>query len=98
MSQEYEGITFGEYEKLFIKDKGIHVEQNTIRSYNNALKWTKKLNDMLLKDITHIHIQDCVNNMIKSSLKRSTIQSYLTKINHLFDMAAESYQIIVKIL
>lgn len=75
-------------------DKELVVEQNTIKAYKNALKWFEKLKNKEVVDIQHIHIMGCINDMIKKGLKRDTIKSYLTKINHVFEMAVDTYKII----
>lgn len=94
LSTEYEAITFGEYIKMYINGAEIHKEQNTITSYKTCAKKFNKLNDIELDKITSVHVQDCVNDMIKSGLSSNSIKDYLTKINIAFNKAVYHYKII----
>jgi len=93
---EYEGITFKELVKIFTKQKELQNEYTTVNNIGFSVKKFEKLNDMKVEDIKPLHIQDCVNDMIKEGLMISTIKEYLSKIRAIFNFAINQYDIISK--
>lgn len=94
IEKELQGITFKELIALHTKHMELHLEKNTLVSYTTALKHFKDLNDMELDKIKTIHLQKCVDNMVKGGLKYSTVKTYLQKVNIFFKAAIAQYNII----
>lgn len=94
LNNEYNGITYKEYRKLYVKDVAQYQEYASEQHYMHSLEKFSKLDDILLRDISFIHIQDCVNDMIKEGLSVTTIKNYIGNIKTAFNEAAKQYKII----
>lgn len=94
LNKEHEEITFKEYTEMFLDHQKLYKEENTIDVYKSAFIAFNQLNDFELKKITSLHIQKCVDDMIKKQLSASSIQTYVTKINTAFKLAFSNYKII----
>lgn len=96
MNEEYSGITFSEFKKIYLRDKEIHRENNTIINYTTALNHFVKIENMQMKDIHFINIQECINEMVKSELNINTIKQYIARAKNLFAAAVKPYSVIIK--
>ena len=96
LNQELRDITFGEFKDMYIKHITLHMQNNTIRLYNMALKHFEHLNSLEMKKITTIHVQECIDNMIKDGLSYGTIKAYKNRITAIFNSAVSKYNIIPK--
>lgn len=94
LNQELQGITFKEFTDMYLEHIKLHMQNNTFKSYNMALKHFDCLNDMRIDKITTIHIQNCINDMIKNGLSYGTIKIYKNKINSIFNNATHKYKLI----
>lgn len=94
LNVEYENITFKGFKDMYLTHLKLYKEHNTILLYENALKHFKTLNDINLIDIKQLHIQNCVDEMIKKKLAHSTIDNYLARIKVIFNAAINPYKII----
>jgi len=95
LATEYAGITFKEFVDMHIESSSIYVERNTSILYNTLVKKFSKLDDIPLKDITTLHIQECINDMVKEGLNTSTIQGYTSKLRTMLNSAIKPYKIIL---
>lgn len=95
INTDYEKITFKEFSELYIEHIKLYKEQNTILLYEAALKHFKSLNDIEMIKVNTLNIQMCIDKMIESNLKYSTIDIYLTRVKTIFTAAVKEYKIIV---
>lgn len=91
---EYRGTTFGEFKEIFLKDKEKEYAYNTIELYEKGFAKFKKIDDVLLTEVSYIHLKPCFDEMIKEKLEESTIRGYLGHIRTTFNHAIENYKII----
>lgn len=96
LNQELKGITFKEFYEMHIEHLKIHLESNTIKGYGISIYNFKSIYDKELSKITTIHIQKCIDDMIKNDLAISTIKEYVGKMSSLFNAAVNKYNIIQK--
>lgn len=96
INEEYSNITFSEFKNIYLRDKEIHRENNTIINYTTALNSFEKIEDIKMKDIHFIDIQECVNEMVKKDLSPSTINIYIARVKNLFTAAIKPYGVISK--
>ncbi len=96
LNNELDGITFEDFKDMYINHINLHMEANTIKLYNAALKHFKTLNEMPMEKIKSIHIQNCIDEMIKKNLSYGTIKTYKNRITAIFNSAVDKYNIIDK--
>lgn len=94
MTIEYEGITFKDFFMVYVKQKEIQNELSTIKNLEYAAKKFAKLDSIKLEDIKSLHVQDCVNDMVKEGLTLSSIKTYLKNIKTLFNYAIDPHKLI----
>jgi integrase len=94
VSDEFRGITFGEFKNYFDNDKKRELAHNTKVSYEQAYAKFESLNDIPLIDLGYIHIKPCIDKMIDEGLEGSAISLYLAKIKTVLSHAIENYEII----
>lgn len=90
---EFENLTFKEFADMHIKHLKLSLEYNSMQSYYTILVKFSKLNDMEMSKIKPIHIQNIVDDMVKTN-KESSIKAYLQKLKTMFKAAVEQYNII----
>lgn len=95
LNAEHEGISFKDFTSIFIEHERLYKEENTIIAYLTAFKNFSSLNELELNKIKSIHIQKCVDELIKRGLKSITIKRYLSRIDVLFKNARDKHKIIV---
>lgn len=93
LNKDYESITFKEFFDEYIEHKKVTSTYNNISTYNIAYNHFSALADIQMKDIKPIHIQKCLNEMLKN-LKSTSISSMYSKIKAIFNSAVEDYNII----
>lgn len=96
LNTEYEGITFGEFSQMFLEHIKLYKEGNTAIGYRTAFKKFKGLNDIELPKITSLHIQQCVDEMVKEGMKPSSIKQYRRRISTMFSFAIKPHRIITE--
>jgi integrase len=89
-------LTFGQAAKMFLNHVQLYKEYNTFRGYRNALEKFVDLNDMEITKVTNMHIQNCINKMVKEGLKSSSISSYVIVLKIFFLNAIKKQKIIVE--
>lgn len=94
LNTEYTGITFLNYKKMYIKNMAQYHEYSSVRHYEHALDNFSKLDNMLMKDITLMHIQDCIDDMIKYGLSTVSIKNYTGNLKTVLNSAVTQYKII----
>ncbi|APM39448.1 site-specific integrase [Clostridium kluyveri] len=87
INTEYENITFKEFSHMFLSHERLYKEGNTLRRYNTSIKAFDSLFDAKIVDIKPLHVQECIDNLIKRELKASTIKLYIRGIKLVFDYA-----------
>ncbi|MCW6074472.1 phage integrase SAM-like domain-containing protein [Clostridium sporogenes] len=79
---------------MYLEYESLYREKNTIEMKEYSLKKFKILNDMLLKDISNLDIQKCIDIMIKDGLSKQTIKNYLSMLKAMFNSAINQFNII----
>jgi integrase len=93
---ELTGLTFKQFKEMYMEHIKIHMQENTIRLYNMALKHFEPIFNIEIDKITTIHIQNCIDNMIKKGLSYGTIKTYKNRITAIFNSAHIKYNVISK--
>lgn len=93
LSDNYKDLTFKKYRDMYIKDIDQYLEYTTVSNSEIILKRFSRLDDMILKDIKLIHIQECVNDFSKEGLHPNSIKNYIGKLKAFFNTAIK-YKII----
>ncbi|UZW13238.1 site-specific integrase [Clostridium pasteurianum] len=94
INTDYENITFKEFKDIYMDHLALYKQHNTIIIYNQALKHFESLYDIKLNKINTMEIQMCVDEMVKSKLKYSTINTYVIRLNAIFNAAIKQYKAI----
>ncbi len=96
ISKDYEGITFGDFAEMHIKHLKLHREYSTINNYKFASVKFADIEDLEIGKVTSLHIQNCVDGMVREGLNSATITEYTRKIKALFSNAMDPHKIIAK--
>lgn len=94
LNQELQGITFKEFTDMHLEHIKLHMQDNTVKLYNSALKHFTELNNMQIDKITTIHIQKCIDAMIKKELSYGTVKTYKNRITAIFNSATNKYNLL----
>ena len=94
LNTELEGITFGEFTAMHLEHLRLYKEHNTITAYEQAAKKFASLDGTELAKITSVHVQQCVDSMVRAGLKPSTINNHIIKIKTLLKAAISPHRII----
>lgn len=92
--KDFQGITFGEFSKEYIKHTKLYREYKTVESTQNAISKFSELNNLELTKITTFDIQKIIDNITEEGLSPNTIKYYLKKISIIFNSARYEYHII----
>lgn len=92
---EYKDITFKKFKEKYINHLELHKEYNTFVGYSTMFDKFSDLDDILMKEVKHSDIQECVDNMIKKGIGSSTIEKYVRKLNTVFNVAVKPYKAII---
>lgn len=96
LNQELKNITLGEFKNLYIEHIQLHMQENTIRLYNMALNYFEPLYNIEMDKINTLHLQKCIDDMIRAGLSYGTIRTYKNRITAIFNSAKDTYNIISK--
>jgi integrase len=96
LNQELKGLTFEDFKDMYMEHIKLHMQDNTVKIYNMSLNHFKPLYSIEMDEITTIHIQNCIDNMIKKNLSYGTIRTYKNRITAIFNSAQIKYNIISK--
>ena len=96
LDDEYRGITFNEFRKVFMKHIELHREYSTVLGYRNTFNKFSKLNDDALVDISQMDIQLIVDEMVEYGLSKITIMDNLNRVYRIFAAAVKPYKAIAK--
>lgn len=94
LNNDFKNITFGEFIQIYKDHISLHLEAKTLKSYNVSLNNFTLLNNIELSKIKTIHLQKCVDDMVKRGIKTSSLKTYLAKINVIFKAAIDQYNLI----
>lgn len=94
LNQELKEITFGEFKDMYLEHIKLHMQGNTIRLYNMTLNHFVKLDNIEMSKITILHLQSCIDDMIRKKLSYGTIRTYKSRITAIFNSAVNKYNII----
>lgn len=79
---------------MFIEHLKLYKEPNTVISYKQTVKKFSILAEMELSKISPLHVQRCVDEMIKVGLKSTSIKAHVVKLKTIFKNAIKPYRII----
>lgn len=88
---DYESITFKELCDKFLEHSRLYKEFNTVRGYRNAIASFSSLNNVRVKNIKRIDIQNCIDKLIEKKLKASSIKIWISRIKLIFDYYTSNY-------
>ncbi|APC41561.1 tyrosine-type recombinase/integrase [Clostridium estertheticum] len=91
---EFEGISFNEFGKSYLKHNKLYNAYKTIQSTQTVLNRFSDLDDMELSKITTLDIQKVVDTLTGEDLNPNTIKYYLKKLTIIFNAAKNQYSII----
>lgn len=94
INNDYEDITFYEYAQEHINHLKLYLEENTILSYNRALKKFKGLYDIELSKITSVAVQKCIDELVEYGYSYTSLKLYIAFLNIIFDTAINKHKII----
>jgi len=94
LNTELEGITFKEFTEMFLEHLSIYKEPNTVASYKQTVKKFNALADTKLNKISPVHVQKCIDEMVKDGLEPSTIKAHVTRLKTIFKNAISPYRVI----
>ena len=89
VEQEYVDITFKQYSEIYLKHVDSTFTKSTYDVYKRALHFFKDIDNIELKKLKNIHIQNCIDNMY-NTLSNESIYTYLCKINAILNSAVEN--------
>ncbi len=96
LSSELEGITFGEFMEMHLEHIKLYKEPNTVRSYEQTVKKFAALKPLPLDKIRPLHVQGCVDEMVRCGLRVSSVKAHTTRLKTLLKSAVSPYRIISK--
>lgn len=96
LDAELEGITFKEFTEMFIENMKLYKEPNTVISYGQTVNKFSSLAKMELSKITSVHVQKCVDEMVRTGLEPSTVKAHTTRLKTIFKNAIKPYRIITE--
>lgn len=88
------GITFEELCQNYLSHKELYNQYSTIRNLKFAIKKFNELSDMEVAEIKNLHIQHCVDKMVKEGLRHNSIKTYLSMVKTIFNYAISPNKII----
>lgn len=91
---EMAGTTLEELYKMAIKHFELYLEAGTLLTYDEAMAYFTNLNKKAVAEITSLEIQECIDAMVKKSLRSSTIKGYASKLKIVLDYAVDPHKII----
>lgn len=89
INTEYDDITFKDFANMFLEHEKLYKEGNTLQRYITSMGGFRRLFDMKIVDITSLHVQNCIDEMIKRNLKVSTIKMYIVGGKSIFAYAVK---------
>lgn len=94
LNTELEGISFKVLTEIYIDHLSLYKTENTIRLYKLAFSHFSKLDMLEVSKIKSIHLQNCIDQLVKEGLSYNTIKTYTSKISSLFNAAVTQYNVI----
>lgn len=94
IDNELKNMTFKEFSTFHMEHLKLHMAATTIVAYETSLKAFSDINDLEISKIKNLHIQTCVDKLIKNGYKYSTIRLYFSKIKLFFNAAMNQYNMI----
>lgn len=91
---ELEGITFKEFSEMLVDNMGLYKEPNTVTSYKQTIKKFNDLASAELSKVSSVHVQKCIDEMVRSGLKPTTVKAHVVKLKTIFKNAITPYRII----
>ena len=81
---------------MYLEHIKLHMQENTIRLYNMTLNYFKPIYKIEMNKINTLHLQNCIDDMIRAGLSYGTIRTYKSRISAIFNSAKNNYDIISK--
>lgn len=94
LNSDFNNITFKEFIDVYLDHISLYVQENSIKVINTALPHFSNLNNLEMSKINILHIQLCIDNMVRNNLSYNTIKTYYCRINAIFNIAKNKFNII----
>ncbi|MEG0668531.1 MAG: site-specific integrase [Clostridium sp.] len=94
LNSDFDNITFEEFIKIYLEHISLYVQENSIKVINTALPHFSTLNNLEISKINTLHIQLCIDEMVRNNLSYNTIKTYYCRINAIFNIAKNKFNII----
>lgn len=88
---DYNNISFSTLFEKFYEHMSLYREQATLENYQSSYSCFKLLHNMKVADIKKIHLQNCVDLLMKENKKASSINVYINRIKLIFDYYINNY-------
>lgn len=93
-NNDFKELTFETCSEMFLSHVELYREYNTSKGYRQAIQKFADLNNLEMTRITNMHIQSCIDNMVKEGLSPTTIENYVVIIKTFFNNAVKQQRII----
>lgn len=93
-NEDLSSITFKEFCDMHMKHLQLHLEFKTLENYKYAIMHFEPLHNLVMSTITPLHVQNCVDSLIRKGLADYTIKKLLDRIKALFNSSVNKYRII----
>lgn len=91
IDESYNNITFKKLVDVYLKHLTLYKEYNTLKCYEYTYNKFSSVNELKVKNIRKVHIQECVNNLIRDGLRTTTISSYVNRVKLLLQYYQENF-------
>lgn len=91
INPNFDILTLNDLLDLFVENSKLYKEESTIAGYTFIRPTFYRLVDMKVKDIKKNDIQSCVDELLTTGIKVSSIRSYLTRLKQLFIYYISNY-------
>ncbi len=95
LDSDLKNITFKQFSDMYVEHITVHSAPNTIESYKKSLLKFSDLNDIELRKITKLHIQQCIDKALKTNIMKSTVKLYSRRIKTMLNAAITDYRLII---
>jgi len=91
IDENHNNISFKNLVDIYLKHLTLYKEYNTLKCYEYTYNKFSSINELKVKDIKKVHIQECVDDLIRDGLKARTISSYVNRVKLLLQYCQENF-------
>ena len=93
LNRDHIDMTFKEYIEMYLSDRKMNITKNTLINFEVTFRKFSDLDDLILKDISTMDIQRCINKM-QGNVHKETIKTYIKGLKTAFNYAVNKYSIL----